>query len=56
MSDRTRGFEDGLELSLAAINNSKSLKEAKRKVEDYLSLIKERKFDQIDRELGKLFG
>lgn len=48
----TRALEDGLELSLAAVNTSKSLREARKKIENYLSLVKEKKFEQIDMELS----
>ena len=42
-----RGFEDAAELCLSEINESKTLKEAKQRVETVLSLIKEDKLERL---------
>jgi len=49
-----RGFEDALELALTALDEAKSLEEAKERVRYYMSLIKERKFEKIRYMLGAL--
>jgi len=46
-----RGFEDCAELCLSEVNESESLEEAKRRLQDVLSLIKEDKIERLKRML-----
>ena len=47
-----RGFEDGLEAALKVIRESRRLEEAAGRIEYLLGLVKERKFEALQRELG----
>jgi len=47
-----RGFEDGLESALMIVKKAGSVDEAVRRLEQLLGLIKERKFEALERELG----
>ena len=47
-----RGFEDGLETALKVLKESEGLQEAAKKLEYLLGLVKERKFEALQRELG----
>jgi len=48
----TRGFEDAAELSLKAVNEAKSLAEARKKILYILGLVKEKKYQAIRDELS----
>lgn len=47
-----RGWDDCLEAVITILDNSKRLKEAKRKVEQLQVLVKSKKFERIKEELG----
>jgi len=47
-----RGFEDGLETALKVVRESRRLEEAAMRIEYLLGLVKERKFEALERELG----
>ncbi|MGQ4834443.1 MAG: hypothetical protein ACP6IS_11195 [Candidatus Asgardarchaeia archaeon] len=47
-----KGFEDGVELALKKMEESKSLEEAKKKVLLILSRVKEDKFEELEEQLG----
>jgi type IV secretory pathway VirB4 component len=51
-----QGWDDCLDAVLSILLQAKSLKEAKRKVQDVQVLIKAKKFEQIRTELGVLGG
>jgi hypothetical protein len=51
-----QGWDDCLDAVLSILGQTKSLKEAKRKVEGVQVLIKAKKFEQIRSELGVLGG
>jgi hypothetical protein len=50
----TRGFEDALELSLELTKEKPNLEEIRKEIEYYMSLVKEKKWEQINRQLGAL--
>ena len=52
MRDYERGFEDALELCLGLIKKGFDLKRLEKEIEYYLTLVKERKFTQIQYELA----
>ena len=52
--DYLRGFEDAVELCLFKVSKAKTLKKAKTSIERIWSLIKEKKLDQLERELEEL--
>jgi len=52
MDSYGRGFEDGLEAALKVIRESRELREAAMRIEYLLGLVKERKFEALERELG----
>ena len=54
MKPYMRGFEDALELVMTALSEVKSLREAKVRVEYYMTLVKERKLERIKYMLGAL--
>lgn len=51
MNDYARGFEDALELALHIVTTSRHLEEARRRLEDALYAMKERKVEVIKRRL-----
>jgi len=46
-----RGFEDAIELCLASINETKSLEDVRKRIHEYLSLIKEEKIERLKQAL-----
>ncbi len=48
----TKGFEDAIELTYSILAKSKDLNDAKNQLQEYLGLIKDRKFRSINLELG----
>ena len=46
-----RGFEDSVELCLSEVSKAKSLEEARKRLEEIWSLIKEDKIERIKRML-----
>jgi len=46
-----RGFEDAVELCLASINETGKLEDARERIEEYLSLIKEDKIERLKKSL-----
>ena len=46
-----RGFEDSVELCLFEVSRAKSLEEARKRIEEVWSLIKEDKIERIKRML-----
>ncbi len=51
MSDYYRGFEDCLQIVLILIKESKNLEDLKKKIEEMLSDLIEKKYDKIRRML-----
>jgi len=49
-----RGFEDAVELCLHKVSSSKALDEDKAEIERLWSLLKERKLDQLQKEIEGL--
>ena len=52
MREYERGFEDALELCQGLIRKGYDLKRLEKEIEYYLTLVKERKFAQIQYELA----
>jgi hypothetical protein len=48
------GFEDSLELCLLEVKKSKSKRDALGKIQYFLGLVKEHKFDRIKEMIGAL--
>ena len=46
-----RGFEDAVEFCLASINETGKLEDARERIEEYLSLIKEDKIERLKKSL-----
>jgi len=46
-----RGFEDAVELCLASINETENLEDARERIQEYLSLIKEDKIERLKKSL-----
>jgi len=49
-----RGFEDAVELCLHKVSSAKTLDKAKAEIERIWSLLKERKLDQLQKEVEGL--
>jgi len=49
-----RGFEDSVELCLFEVSRAKSLEEARKRIEEIWSLIKEDKIERIKRMLWQI--
>lgn len=47
-----RGWDDCLEAVVTILNNSKKIREAKKRVEELQVLVKSKKFERIKDELG----
>lgn len=54
MDDYQRGMIDGLELALVVCNEQKDLSKAINKMDYYLKLMKENRFEKMKIELGIL--
>lgn len=54
LSEYYRGFEDAIELCLHKVEKSKTIEEAKKSIEDILSLLKEQKIIQLEKDLKEL--
>jgi hypothetical protein len=52
--DYTSVLEDALELSLELTREKSSLEEIQKEIEYYMSLVKEKKWEQINRQLEAL--
>lgn len=50
----TRGFEDALGLSLELTKEKSNLEEIRKEIEYYMCLVKEKKWEQINCQLGAL--
>jgi hypothetical protein len=46
------GFEDAIEIAYSIVTHSKDLAGAKSKLEEYLGMVKEKKFTRIIMDLG----
>ena len=51
-TDYIRGFNDALELVLLAIKQAKDVEDVRRRVEEILGAVVERKIEELARELG----
>ncbi|MEM3715376.1 MAG: hypothetical protein QXF82_10565 [Nitrososphaeria archaeon] len=54
LNEYYRGFEDAIELCLHKVEKSKTMEEAKKLLEDILSLLKEQKIVQLEKDLREL--
>ncbi|MGB9729616.1 MAG: hypothetical protein ACP5GU_09215 [Thermoprotei archaeon] len=54
LSEYYRGFEDAVELCLHKTEKAKTIEEAKKLLEDILSLLKEQKIAQLEKDLKEL--
>ena len=50
----THGFEDAMELCLNILNSTEDLDGVRERVDYYLALAKEKKFEEVKRHLGAL--
>ena len=51
-TDYIRGFNDALELVLLAIKEAKDVEDVRKRVEEILGAVVERKIEELARELG----
>jgi predicted RNase H-like HicB family nuclease len=49
-----RGFEDAVELCLHKVEQSKTIEDAKKSLQEILSLLKEQKLAQLEKNLKEL--
>jgi hypothetical protein len=54
MMSYQEGFEDSLELCLVEVKKSKTKKDALERIQYFLGLVKEHKFDRIKEMIGAL--
>jgi hypothetical protein len=47
MCEDIHSFEDGIEFCLATVDDCKTIKEAQRKIEGYLAMVHEHKFEAL---------
>lgn len=54
LSEYYRGFEDAVELCLHKVEQAKTIEDAKKALQEILSLLKEQKLAQLEKNLKEL--